>query len=184
MSAVHAQTPSGTRWRVRVRWQPRWRPLYRRYGGWRRARNPFSGVELPDVSGGPDYEPLVRRPELVDQPRSSSFGDSKLLLALVIVLLVLGGAVVWWVLLPLVLLVVDGLVLAALVVVGVPLRLLRGGRWSVEATAPVPQHPEQTMYVAVQVPGLRAARRKRDEIAMNLSEGTPLRSLGKVRVRG
>lgn len=96
-------------------WQPRWRPLALRYGGWRRpgrGDNPFSGVEVPDLGDGLDYAPLVRRPELLDRPRASALGDSQLLLALVVIVLVLGGAVDWWLLLPLVLLVVDVLMLA------------------------------------------------------------------------
>src|SRR5256885_987946 len=41
--------PAGRTWRVRVVWQPRWRALARRYGGWRRKRR---GGDLSDLAMG------------------------------------------------------------------------------------------------------------------------------------
>ncbi len=191
MSAVTTRTPHGTVWRLRVLWQPRWRPLVLRYGGWRRpgrGDNPFTGVEVPDLGDGPDYAPLVRRPELLDRPRASALGDSKLLLALVVIVLVLGGAVVWWLLLPLVLLVVDVLVLAALVLVGLPLRLLLGRAWTVEATSAIPSRTDDgpspgTLFFTTRVPGWRAAHRRRDEIAAQLAHGKPAQKISRLRIR-
>jgi hypothetical protein len=195
MPAITTRTPAGAPWRVRVVWLPRWRPLVRRFGGWKksgwtesgwtesRATNPLTDVELPDLDDGPDYTPLVRRPELMDQPRPGpSLGNSKLLLTLVIVLLVLGGAVVWWVLLPLVLLIADALTVAALVLVGVPIRVARRRRFTVEATSPVPNRAG-TMVIATQVPGWTAAHRRRDEIAAQLGDGVPARTIGRIKIR-
>jgi len=196
MPAISTRTPAGAPWRVRVVWLPRWRPLVRRFGGWRnnsgskksgskesRTTNPLTGVELPDLDDGPDYTPLVQRPELMNQPRPGpSLGNSKLLLALVIVLLVLGGAVVWWVLLPLVLLIADALTVAALVLVGLPFRVARRRRFTVEATSPVPNRTG-TMVIATQVPGWRAAHRRRDEIAAQLGDGVPARTIGRIKIR-
>jgi len=194
---VTTRTPNGTTWRLRVRWQPSWRPLVRRYGGWRGTGhggnprgggNARSGVELPDLDDGPGYQPLVRRPELLDRPAQTSLANSKLLLALVIVVLVLGGAVVWWVVLPLVLLLADGLVLAALVVVGVPLRLLLHRPWTVEATSTIPSRTDGaadagTVFFTARVPGWGAAHRRRDEIAAQLAAGRPAQKIGRLRIR-
>jgi hypothetical protein len=174
--AVTAQTPTGVAWRVRVVWLPAHQPLVRRIGGWKRdTTNPLAGVELPDLDDGPDYTPLVRRLELLDRPRSGpSFATGKL----VIVLLVLGGAVVWWVVLPLVLLIADALIVGA----GLPLRILLGKRFTVEATSPIPNRTG-TMVIATQAPGWRAAHRRRDEIAAQLGDGVPVRKIGRIRLR-
>ncbi len=180
MPAITTQTPTGASWRIRVVWLPHRRPLFRRFGGWKRSQdNPLTGVELPDLGDGPDYTPLVRRPELLDRPRSTpSFASAKL----VLILLILGGAVVWWGLLPLVLLIADTLTVAALVVVGVPVRILRSRRFTVEATSPIPKRPG-TMVIATQVPGWRAAHRRRDEIAAQLGDGVPARNIGRIKLR-
>lgn len=178
MPAITTKTPTGASWRVRVIWGPRRRPLFRRFGGFRRT-NPLAGVELPDLGDGPDYTPLVRRPELLDRPASTpSLATAKL----VLVLLILGGAVIWWGLLPLVLLIADALTIAALVVVGVPVRILRGQRFTVEATSPIPNRPG-IMVIATQVPGWRAAHRRRDEIAAQLGDGVPARNIGRIKLR-
>jgi hypothetical protein len=180
MPAVTTLTPAGVAWRVRVVWHAGRRPLVRRIGGWKQKSNPFAGVELPDLDDGPDYTPLVRRPELMDQPRPGpSFTNSKLLLTLIIILLVLGGAVIWWVLLPLALLIAD----AAIVGVGLPLRIVTGKRFTVEATSPIPNRSPGTMVIATQVPGWRAAHRRRDEIAAQLGDGVPARKIGRIRLR-
>jgi hypothetical protein len=177
MPAITTQTPAGVSWRVRVVWMPRRRPLVPRFGGWK--GKPLGGVELPDLDDGPDYTPLVRRPELVDRPPATpSFASAKL----VIILLILGGAVIWWVLLPLVLLIADALTVAALVLVGVPLRIARGRRFTVEATSPIPNRTG-TMVIATQVPGWTAAHRRRDQIAAQLGDGVPARTIGRIKLR-
>lgn len=177
MPAVTAQTPAGVAWRVRVVWLPSRRPLVRRIGGWKRNQdNALAGVELPDpLDDGPDYAPLVRRPELLDRPRSGpSFATGKL----VIILLVLGGAIIWWGLLPLVLLIAD----IVIVGVGLPVRILTGKRFTVEATSPIPNRTG-TMVIATQVPGWRAAHRRRDQVAAQLGDGVPARKIGRIRLR-
>jgi hypothetical protein len=164
-------------WRVRVVWRPNRRPLFRRIGGWKRSHdNPLAGVDLPDpLDDGPDYTPLVRRPELLDRPRSGpSFATGKL----VIILLVLGGALIWWGLLPLVLLIVDALIVGF----GLPVRIVRRQRFTVEATSPIPNQTG-TMVIATQVPGWRAAHRRRDQIAAQLGDGVPARKIGRIRLR-
>lgn len=177
MPAVTAHTPAGVAWRVRVVWLPGRRPLFRRIGGWKRSPdNPLAGVELPDsLDDGPDYTPLVSRPELLDRPRSGpSFATGKL----VIILLILGGAVIWFGLLPLGLLIAD----AVIVGVGLPVRIVRGKRFTVEATSPIPNRTG-TMVIATQVPGWRAAHRRRDQIADQLGDGVPARKIGRIRLR-
>src|SRR5689334_5283499 len=54
---VIVEGPGGDTWQVRVAWEPRWRALARRFGGWRRSRTKGDSglgdlnVDLPSGGG-------------------------------------------------------------------------------------------------------------------------------------
>jgi hypothetical protein len=152
---IVATTPMGAQWRVRVVWQPRWRALARRFGGWRRKRHGDGGG-----GGGASF----------DLPFVGSLDD--LVAALVaIVVLVLFGLLLWFVLLPLLLLLVDVIVVVVLLALAIPVRVLLRRPWTVEA---VPVAPDRAVNrFTVQAVGWRRALSTRDEIAQKLSDGYP-----------
>jgi hypothetical protein len=150
---IVATTPAGNQWRVRVLWQPRWRALARRFGGWRRKRRGGDGGNW-DLPGGLDL------------------GDDLLVGIAVIVGLILFGVLFWFVLLPLILLLLDLLVVVVLLVLAIPARVLLRRPWTIEAI-PATQGGGDNRF-STQVIGWRRARRVRDEIVQKLRDGYPL----------
>lgn len=154
--------PDDTRWTVRVAWEPRWRALARRFGGWRRKRR------KAHVGSGDLVDGAV---QLGDAATSGSggghvdLGDATVVLVVVFIAVVAAAALFWWVLLPLLLLAVDLVVVLVLLVLAVAGRVLLGRPWTVEATA------GNGETVTTEVVGWRAALRRRDEIAEVLRRG-------------
>jgi hypothetical protein len=152
------QGTDGATWRVRVVWEPRWRALARRFGGWRRNRKGGSldagGLDLPSGShsggGGGGWGDL---------------GDDIAIGIAIIVGMIVFGVLFWWLLLPLLLLVLDVVVVVVLLIVGIVSRVLFRRPWIVEATGP------GGTRVGTDVVGWRAALRSRDEIADRLRLG-------------
>ncbi|MFC7272597.1 hypothetical protein ACFQS1_01270 [Paractinoplanes rhizophilus] len=160
MRTVTVTAPSGTAWRVRVVWAPRWRALARRFGGWRSKRTGTSG----DVVDGA-LEVGGNMPSSGGGGGGSGLGDEIAAIVFVLIAFVLAAALFWWVLLPLLLLVLDLVIVLLLLAVSVVARVLFRRPWTVEATA------TGQPGVAQQVVGWRAALRRRDEIADALGRG-------------
>ena len=155
------QTTTGATWRVRVVWEPRWRALARRFGGWRRKRRDGEGgvdlglsdIDLPSGGGGGGGGGL------------SDLADDIVVLIAIVIGLILFGFLFWWLLLPLLLLVLDVVVVVVLVIVGAVSRVLFRRPWIVQATG------EPGGRVSAEVVGWRAALRTRDEMAEKLRLG-------------
>jgi hypothetical protein len=154
MRTVTATAPDGGTWDVRVVWQPRWRALARRFGGWRRKRRKGDG---PDVDGG--------------VLEIFSVGDDIVAALIAIVGLIVFGLLFWFLLLPLALLVVDIVVVLILLALAIPARILLRRPWTVEAVRRTQGEAEKR--VSAQVVGWRNALRTRDEIADKLRAGFP-----------
>lgn len=154
---ITATTPDGTPWRVRVIWQPRWRALARRFGGWRRKRR------RRDNSGGLDG---------MDVPTSGGGGSDDWAVAILVIvgLIVVGGAF-WWLLLPLLLVLIDAIVIMVLLAGGIATRVLLRRPWTVEATNSAVESDDPRF--TTDVVGWREALRVRDEIAANIERGHP-----------
>jgi len=159
MRTIGVTTPDGATWDVRVVWQPRWRALARRFGGWRRRRKGENG------GGGSGLDGL-------DIPGGS---DDLAALVLVIIGLILFGLLFWFLLLPLLLLLVDVVVVILLLALAIPVRVLLRRPWTVEASRRGPDG-ESTETVSTHVVGWRNALRARDEIADKLRAGYPAQS--------
>jgi hypothetical protein len=150
--------PEATSWRVRVVWQPRWRALARRYGGWRRKRRAGDlGNSAGGGGGGGGFIP--------------DLGDDLLVGLAIIVALIVFGLLFWWLLLPLLLLVVDLVVVILLAVVAVAGRVLLRRPWTVAAER------DGERYVT-EVVGWRNALHTRDDMAEKLRLGYPARQVG------
>ncbi|MFI7603484.1 hypothetical protein [Actinoplanes sp. NPDC049681] len=162
MRTVIVQRPGGGTWRVRVVWEPRWRALARRFGGWRRRRTDGGvgdlGVDLPSGSGG-------HHGGGGGGGGWGDLGDDIVVGIAVIVGMIVVGVLFWWLLLPLLLLVLDVVAVVALVVVGVAGRVLFRRPWTVQARGPAGAE------AAAAVVGWRAALRTRDEIADKIRLG-------------
>lgn len=147
-----ATTPAGDVYDVAVEWLPRWRLLARRIGGWRskdpsrRRRDGDSWLDRLDLPVVPDVDDLL-------------VGIA------VIVGLVVAGLLFWWLLLPLLLVVLDGLVVLALVLVGGLGRVLFRRPWTVVVRR------GGAVVARVGVVGWRRALHVRDEIAGDLAAG-------------
>ena len=173
MRSVRVRDPQGGRWTVRVRWEPRWRALSRRFGGWRRER-----ADVPDV--GSAAESAAHVGGSGGGPGGGSGGGGGGLLgsladeAAVLLVLLLGfvlvAALAWWVLIPLLLLVVDAAVVVVLLVCGVLGRVALRRPWTVTARRDARAGGELT----VDVVGLRRAHEVRDLVASLLAEGQPV----------
>lgn len=150
MRTVTVTDPAGVAWQVRVRWRPRHRALWRRFGGWRRGGRRHD-VDIPDPTGAIDGGFNI--PDIVD--------DLLVGVALVVALVVL-GAVFWWVLIPFLLFLLDVVFVVLLLVLGIGARVLLRRPWSVDATSPTTER-------ALSVVGWRRALRARDGIAAALS---------------
>lgn len=158
---VIVQAPGGDSWRVRVVWEPRWRALARRFGGWRRRRRQGDGdpgdlgVDLPSGGGGHHG----------GGGGWGDLGDDIFIGIAVIVAMIVVGALFWWLLLPLLLLVLDVVVVVVLVLAGVVGRVLLRRPWTVQVRGPA------GVEATTGVVGWRAALRTRDEIADKLRLG-------------
>lgn len=160
--SVAVAAPDGTPWRVRVAWEPRWRALARRFGGWRtrRRRRDDNGDDVVDGAvqvgdaaasggGGGGFD----------------VGDAIIVLAVVFIAVIAGAVLFWWVLLPLLLVVLDLLIVLLLLLVSIAGRVLFRRPWIVQATSGDGQR------IVVEVVGWRAALRRRDELAELLGRG-------------
>ncbi|MBL7258221.1 hypothetical protein [Paractinoplanes lichenicola] len=163
MRTVTVTALDGARWDVRVVWEPRWRAMARRFGGWRSKRR--HDVDAGDVlSGGADVSS-----NLGSSGGSSSIADELVIVAVVLFAFVLAAVLFWWVLLPLLLIILDGLIVLALLAASAVARVLFRRPWIVRAASGSGEVSE------VEVVGWRAALRRRDEIADSLSHGlTPV----------
>lgn len=153
--------PDGMDWKVRLVWEPRWRALSRRYGGWRRDKD----------SGSPDFSGLdyAATPTGSDSSSGGFFddtGDDLAVFVLVVVAVIVAGALFWWLLLPLLLVVVDLIVVLVLLFAGLAARVALGRPWIVEAV------PRRGPRIEQHVRGFRAARRARDDLAEQVRTGS------------
>lgn len=166
--SVVVTAPDETRWSVRVAWQPRWRALARRFGGWRRKRKnrDVDGVDVADgaVRTG---DAALSRGGGGGGGGSFDFGDAAIVIVGVLIAVIAAAVLFWWVLLPLLLIVLDLLIVLVLLVLAIVGRVLFRRPWTVEATAGDGER------IAAQVVGWRAALRRRDEIAELLRRGRP-----------
>jgi hypothetical protein len=157
---VTVTDPEGITWRVRVEWQPRWRALARRYGGWRRRRRGESAssdaASVAANTGGRFFP---------------DFGDDLLVALAILVGLIVVGLLFWWLLLPLLLLVLDIVVVVILAVIAVAGRVLFRRPWTVAAAR------DGERYVT-EVVGWRNALYTRDDMAERLRLGYPARQVG------
>ncbi|HEX6685199.1 MAG TPA: hypothetical protein VF062_20580 [Candidatus Limnocylindrales bacterium] len=164
MRTVNVKDSGGADWAVRVVWQPRWRALARRFGGWRRKRREKKeggGFDLPDVGG---------------------IGDDIFAAILVIVGLILFGLLFWFLLLPMMLLLVDIVIVVLLMLLAIPARVLLRRPWTVEAYRPGTK-PDTQEWFATDVVGWRKALEMRDHIAQRLGAGHPPPVVGTLAVR-
>jgi hypothetical protein len=173
---ITATTPDGTAWTVRVVWQPRWKALARRFGGWRRKRRDSSslldGVDVPTGGGGGGHH---GGGGVLD-----SLFDDIVIAIVVIIGLVVAGALFWWVLLPLLLLALDAIVVVVLLALAIPARVLLRRPWTVEAVRRAAGGGE---WFATEVVGWREALRTRDEIADKIRLGYPAPVVGSLQRR-
>ncbi|MEV6814326.1 hypothetical protein [Micromonospora sp. NPDC051296] len=164
MRSVSVAAPDGTRWTVRVAWEPRWRALARRFGGWRRKRKRDSG-------SGDAVDGAVQMGDAATSGSSGGggggfdLGDAVFVLVVVFIAVIAAAALFWWVLLPLLLILIDLVVVAVLLVLAVLGRVLLRRPWTVEATAGNGER------ITAEVVGWRAALRRRDEMADLLGRG-------------
>ncbi|MEV2240383.1 hypothetical protein [Micromonospora sp. NPDC049891] len=166
MRSVSVSAPDGIRWTVRVVWEPRWRALARRFGGWRRKRDRDRGIG--DVVDGTLQVGDAATPGSNRGGAGGGFDLEDVVFVLVVVFfaVIITAVVFWWVLLPLLLVVIDLVVVLVLLVSAVLGRVLFRRPWTVQATA---AHGER---IVAQVVGWRAALRRRDEMAESLARGT------------
>lgn len=163
VKAVSVTAVDQTRWTVRVVWEPRWRVLARRFGGWRdkRRKNEIDIVDGADAlgqigssagrgggGGGGDFD----------------LGDALWVIGLILIVFVVAAVFFWWILLPLLLLVIDLLAVVLLLIVATVGRVLFRRPWTVEAKS------ASGRIVREEVVGWRAALRRRDEIGLELSQ--------------
>ncbi len=184
MRTVNAISPDGDRWHVHVVWEPRWRALARRYGGWRRKRGHGSDPDVGELGvgdvdgggrggGGHSGGGRARGGGFFD-----NIGDDIAAAVLIVIAVIVFGLLFWWLLLPLLLLLVDVIVVVALVIAGGVGRMLTHRPWEVTAVRVAGGVPgvtrDRPAQVTVNVHGWRRALRKRDEIAAGIRSGQPL----------
>ncbi|MEU8821134.1 hypothetical protein [Actinoplanes sp. NPDC048796] len=157
MRTVEVSAPGGTRWEVRVVWEPRWRVMARRFGGWRAKRRKDVGPG-DVVSGGAEVSSEVGS-------SGGNFNDEFVIIAIVFFAFVLAAVLFWWVLLPLLLIVLDALIILILLAASVVTRVLFRRPWIVRATSSTGDTTE------AEVVGWRAALRRRDAMAEALRHG-------------
>ncbi|MFF5082878.1 hypothetical protein ACFY36_38045 [Actinoplanes sp. NPDC000266] len=154
MRTVEVTAPDGTRWDVRVVWEPRWRVMARRFGGWRAKRREDIGPG-DALSGGAEVSSEVGG-------SGGNLNDEFVVIAIVFFAFVLAAVLFWWVLLPLLLIVLDALIILLLLAASVVARVLFRRPWIVRATAATGETTEE------EVIGWRAALRRRDAMAAAL----------------
>ena len=162
MRTVQVEAIDGTRWTVRVVWEPRWRFLARRFGGWRRNRR---DTDVSDaLEGGAQFANAV--------PGGGGggggdfdLGDAVVVIVVACFAFIAAAALFWWVLLPLLLIVLDLAIVLILLVLAVAGRVLLRRPWTVQAQA------SDGRRFTVDVVGWRAALAQRDEIANGLRLG-------------
>ena len=158
---VSVTDPDGSSWRVRVVWQPRWRALARRYGGWRRKRR----------EGGPDLSDLANPGGGGGGGFSFDLGDDLLVGLAIVVGLIVFGLLFWFLLLPLLLVVLDLVVVLILAAAAIAGRVLFRRPWTVAAT-------RDGERCVTEVVGWRNALHTRDDMAEKLRLGYPARQVG------
>ncbi|SNY23484.1 hypothetical protein [Paractinoplanes atraurantiacus] len=156
MRTVEVTAPGGTRWEVRVVWEPRWRVMARRFGGWRAKRRKDIGPG-DALSGGAEVSSEV-------SSSGGNFNDEFVIIAIVFFAFVLAAVLFWWVLLPLLLIVLDALIILILLAASMVARVLFRRPWIVRATSATGETTE------VEVVGWRAALRRRDAMADELRQ--------------
>ena len=160
MRSVGVVAPDRTQWTVRVVWEPRWRALTRRFGGWRRNRRAGRDVDPLEVADG-----AARFGDAATVDTGTDLGDAIIVIVVVCFVLVVAAVLFWWVLLPLLLLVLDAVIVLILLVLALAGRVLFRRPWTVEATATSGER------ITADVVGWRAALRRRDELAAQLAHG-------------
>jgi hypothetical protein len=166
-------------------WEPRWRVLARRFGGWRdkRRKNDIDVIDGVDALGqiGSSVRPSGRgRGGNKDDNSGGSggsisssgggsgsgfdLGDALWVIGLILIVFVLAAVFFWWILLPLLLLVIDLLAVVLLLIVATVGRVFFRRPWTIEARS------DSGRIVREEVIGWRAALRRRDEIALELSQ--------------
>ncbi|GAA4352969.1 hypothetical protein [Angustibacter luteus] len=167
MLTTTARTPAGDTFAVTVRAVPRWRPLARRLGGWRRRENRRRSKDRGSWL------------DTLDVPWVDSIDDLLVGIAVVVGLIIF-GLVFWWLLLPLVLLLLDGLVVLLLVVLGALTRVALRRPWTVEVRRRTPADVDEDVdadVVGLPVVGWRRALRTRDAVADRVRSGQSSESL-------
>lgn len=184
--------PNGTDWTVRVVWEPRWRALARRFGGWRRKRREKREFDLPDgvdavgeITSAAGRSPGPRGGGSGDGVGTGGggggggigggggggglgnldFGEATLVIVGLLLAFILAAVLFWWLLLPLLLLLLDIVVVVILLLVAIVARVLFRRPWTVEARSAAGES------VTAEVVGWRAALRRRDELADELRRG-------------
>jgi hypothetical protein len=160
MRSVVVSAPDETQWTVRVAWEPRWRALARRFGGWRRKQRSRRDA---DPGGGVDGAGAIGDVVTTDTPGTTELGEVVIVIAVIGLAVVLAAVLFWWVLLPLLLLVLDLVIVLILLVLAIVGRVLFRRPWTVEATSATGQR------ITADVVGWRAALRRRDELAEQLA---------------
>ncbi|HEX5995965.1 MAG TPA: hypothetical protein VFY84_12555 [Jiangellales bacterium] len=165
MRSVLVTAPDDTRWTVRVVWEPRWRALARRFGGWRRKRKNRDGASGDVVDGAVQLADAATSGSGGGRAGGFDIGDAVIVLVVVFLAAIAAAALFWWVLLPLLLIAIDLVIVLVLLVLALVGRVLFRRPWTVEATAGNGER------VTAEVVGWRAALRRRDEIAELLRRG-------------
>jgi hypothetical protein len=150
-------TPIGQSYDVTVEWLPRWRLLAGRFSGWRARRREARNGK----SSWLDNLDFLNADDL----------DDILAVIAIVVAVVVAFLLFWWLLLPALLLVLDGLVIAVLLVLGIVARVVLRRPWSVLVQRNDDGEPAETR---VQVIGWRRALHTRDAIADALKSGASM----------
>ncbi|HEX5597250.1 MAG TPA: hypothetical protein VFX61_14725 [Micromonosporaceae bacterium] len=165
MKAVVVTAPDKTRWTVRVAWEPRWRSLARRFGGWRRKPKDRSNNVGDAVDGAAQVGDAATSGRGGGGGGGFDLGDAVFVIVVLFFAVIAAAVLFWWVLLPLLLIVIDIAVVLVLLAVAIAGRVLFRRPWTVEATAGSGER------IRAEVVGWRAALRRRDEIAELLRRG-------------
>ena len=170
MKRVTVTAPDDTRWTVRVVWEPRWRAMARRFGGWRRSRKGKSDGAAADLIDGAlqaGSTPRGRSSGGSGDSDGFDLGDAMIVIVVICIVFIAAAVMFWWVLLPLLLLVADALIVLVLLAAALTGRIFFRRPCTVEATA------NSGATLTADVVGWRAALRRRDEVAESLRLGAP-----------
>jgi hypothetical protein len=156
--------PDQTQWTVRVAWEPRWRALARRFGGWRRKKKDDGKIDPGDIiDGAANVSNATPGGGGGGGGGGIDLGEAAVAIVIAGIALIIAALLFWWVLLPLLLLVLDLVIVLILLVLAIVGRVLFRRPWTVEATSATGQR------ITADVVGWRAALRKRDELAEQLA---------------